>query len=146
MNFGNSLADWTPRISGPTAFSARSTLHSKSACGVYAYEYGRTPATGWCWMKGFCSWFALFMAISVPNLAVSQDSEKTQLLEVVVTTHDVSRTETLIYLRVFSDGLAEAHPTRRVDFRNCSQASTDSVAGNGQTPGVPFPFKNAELG
>jgi hypothetical protein len=69
-------------------------------------------------MKGFCLLFALFVAISVPNLAVSQDSEKTQLLEVVVTTHDVSRTETLIYLRVFSDGSAEGHPTRRVDFRN----------------------------
>src|SRR6266481_6489720 len=49
---------------------------------------------------------------------VSQGSEKTQVLEVVLTTHDVSRTETLIYLRVFSDGSAEAHPTRRVDFRN----------------------------
>jgi hypothetical protein len=69
-------------------------------------------------MKGFYWLFALFMAISVPNPAVSPDSEKTQLLEVVVTTHDVSRTETLIYLRVFSDGSTEAHPTRRVDFRN----------------------------
>jgi len=41
-----------------------------------------------------------------------------QILEVIVTTYDVSRTETLIYLRVFSDGSAEAHPTRKVDFRN----------------------------
>jgi hypothetical protein len=39
------------------------------------------------------------------------------LLEVVLTTYDVSRTETLVYLRVFSDGSAEAHPMREVDFR-----------------------------
>ncbi len=69
-------------------------------------------------MKGFSWLFALFMAIGVPNPIVSQGSEKTRVLEVVLTTHDVSRTETLIYLRVFSDGSAEAHPTRRVDFRN----------------------------
>src|SRR5271155_3726287 len=62
--------------------------------------------------------FALLPAISIPNTVVSQNSEKTQVLEVVVTTHDVSRTETLIYLRVFSDGSAEANPTTKVDFRN----------------------------
>jgi len=65
------------------------------------------------------SWlFALLLVVTVPNPMASQDSEKTQVLEVIATTYDVSRTETLVYLRVFSDGSAEAHPTRKVDFRN----------------------------
>ena|SRR5258708_2612369 len=69
-------------------------------------------------MKCFFRLFALLLVITVPKPVVSQDSERTQILEVVVTTYDVSRTETLIYLRVFSDGSAEAHPTRKIDFRN----------------------------
>src|SRR5689334_13618061 len=69
-------------------------------------------------MKRFCWLFAVILVIIVSVPAVSQDSGKSQILEVVVTTYDVSRTETLIYLRVFSDGSAEAHPTRKVDFRN----------------------------
>jgi hypothetical protein len=65
------------------------------------------------------SWlFTALLVITVRVPAASQDSEKKQILEVVVTTYDISRTETLIYLRVFSDGSAEAHPTRKVDFRN----------------------------
>jgi hypothetical protein len=62
--------------------------------------------------------FTLLLLVIVPNAAVSQEPQKTQLLEVVVTTYDVSRTETLIYLPVFSGGSVEAHPTRKVDFRN----------------------------
>jgi len=69
-------------------------------------------------MKSLRWFFTFLLLIIVPNLAVSQEPQKTQLLEVVVTTSDVSRTETLVYLRVFSDGSAEAHPTRKVDFRN----------------------------
>ena len=69
-------------------------------------------------MKYLCWLFMAFLLTTLPNTLVSQDSEKTQVLEVVVTTHDVSRTETLIYIRVYSDGSAEAHPTREVDFRN----------------------------
>jgi hypothetical protein len=45
--------------------------------------------------------FSLLLAITVPNPLVSQVSEKTRVLEVVVPTHDVTRIETLIYLRVF---------------------------------------------
>ena len=69
-------------------------------------------------MKSLRWLFGLLLVITAPNPVGSQDFTKTQVLEVVVTTHDVSRTETLIYLRVFSDGSAEAHPTRKVDFRD----------------------------
>jgi hypothetical protein len=69
--------------------------------------------------KWFFRLFTLLLAIAaVPNSVVSQGFERTQILEVVVTSRNVSRIETLIYLRVFSDGSAEAHPTRKVDFRN----------------------------
>lgn len=68
--------------------------------------------------KCICCLFAALLVVRAPSPAGSQDPGKTQLLEAVVTTYDVSRTETLIYLRVFSDGSAEAHPTRKVDFRN----------------------------
>ena len=47
-----------------------------------------------------------------------QASKPSPLLEVILTTYDVSRTETLVYLRVLSDGHAEAHSMRQVDFRN----------------------------
>jgi hypothetical protein len=47
----------------------------------------------------------------------SQESQRTLLLEVILTTSEIDRTETLVYLRVFSDGSAEAHPMREVDFR-----------------------------
>jgi len=66
----------------------------------------------------FCWLCAVLLGLIVPNPAVPQDSPKTLLLEVITTTYDVSRTETLVYLRLFSDGSAEAHPTRKVDFRN----------------------------
>lgn len=40
------------------------------------------------------------------------------LLEVVRNSWSVERDETLVYLRVYSDGLAEAHPMKKVDFRD----------------------------
>jgi hypothetical protein len=43
---------------------------------------------------------------------------RTVLLDVVKKSYDVEGDETLIYLRVYSDGLAEAHPMREVDFRH----------------------------
>ena len=58
----------------------------------------------------------LLLSLAIPKLVDSQES-KTSLIEVILTTYDVSRTETLVYLRVFSDGSAEAHPMREVDFR-----------------------------
>jgi hypothetical protein len=56
----------------------------------------------------------------MPKAMAQQDSKKGPLLEVIFTTYDVTRTETLVYLRVFSDGHAEAHATRQVDFRRIS--------------------------
>jgi hypothetical protein len=57
------------------------------------------------------------LSLAFPRLVNSQDIQRTPLLEVILTTYDVSRTETLVYLRVFSNGSAEAHPMREVDFR-----------------------------
>ncbi len=59
----------------------------------------------------------LLLSLAIPKLTDPQESQKNPLLEVILTTYDVSRTETLVYLRVFSDGSAEAHPMREVDFR-----------------------------
>jgi hypothetical protein len=47
-----------------------------------------------------------------------QKAPRTVLLEVVRKSWSVERNETLIYLRVYSDGLAEAHPMKDVDFRD----------------------------
>jgi len=58
------------------------------------------------------------LASSIPTLMAQQESKPNPLLEVILTTYDVSRTETLVYLRVLSDGHAEAHSMRQVDFRN----------------------------
>lgn len=60
----------------------------------------------------------LLARTAIPNSAVSQDFERTQIIQVVLTSYTTSRVETLIYLRVYSDGSAEAHSTRKVDFRN----------------------------
>ena len=59
----------------------------------------------------------LLSALGLPRPVDPQESQRTLLLEVILTTYDISRTETLVYLRVFSDGSAEAHPMREVDFR-----------------------------
>jgi hypothetical protein len=69
-------------------------------------------------MKCFRLLFILLLAATAASALISQDSGKNQILEVVSTTYNISRTETLVYLRVFSDGSAEAHPTRKIDFRN----------------------------
>jgi hypothetical protein len=47
-----------------------------------------------------------------------KENRGTVLLEVVRHSWDVEREETLVYLRVYSSGLAEAHPMKEVDFRN----------------------------
>jgi hypothetical protein len=56
----------------------------------------------------------VFVTHSMP----SQNRPRTMLLEVVRNSWDVERNETLVYLRVYSDGFAEAHPMRKVDFRD----------------------------
>ena len=56
----------------------------------------------------------LFVVQGVAN----QSPVRTVLLEVVRNSWDAERNETLIYVRVFSDGFAEAHSMRKVDFRD----------------------------
>jgi hypothetical protein len=70
------------------------------------------------WSKRLYILLALspFLAFSLPVEA--QQPRRTLLLDVITTTSDIYRTETLVYLRVYSDGSAEAHPTHEVDFRS----------------------------
>jgi hypothetical protein len=57
--------------------------------------------------------------IFVQNQAPAQGKPNGDILfEVVHNSWDVERDETLVYLRVYSNGFAEAHPMRKVDFRN----------------------------
>jgi hypothetical protein len=55
-----------------------------------------------------------FLAFSA---RVEAQQSRTLLLDTIATNSDIHRTETLVYLRVYSDGFAEAHPTHEVDFR-----------------------------
>jgi hypothetical protein len=68
-------------------------------------------------MKQFLVLLLLLLWLAIPMLAEPQEARRSVILEVIRTTYDISRTETLVYLRVFSDGSAEAHPTYKVDFR-----------------------------
>jgi hypothetical protein len=70
-----------------------------------------------CVKKRLLASFLLLFSLAFPSLVDPQESQRTLLLDVILTTYDVSRTETLVYLRVFSNGSAEAHPMREVDFR-----------------------------
>ena len=56
-------------------------------------------------MKSLKLSFVLFSSLVLPKVADPQDSQQHLLLEAILTNYDVSRTETLVYLRVFSDGL-----------------------------------------
>jgi len=57
------------------------------------------------------------LSLTCSSLTGTQEVKNNLLLEVIQTTYDVTRKETLIYLRVYTDGTAEAHPMRDVDFR-----------------------------
>jgi len=61
--------------------------------------------------------FVVLLVLSLPKLTNPQTIQHIRMFEVILKTYDVTRTETLVYLRVFSDGSAEAHPMREVDFR-----------------------------
>lgn len=61
--------------------------------------------------------FLLLLSLAIPKLVCPQESKTSPLLEVILVTYDASRTETLVYLRLFPNGSAEAHPMREVDFR-----------------------------
>jgi hypothetical protein len=81
------------------------------------------------------------LLLSFPKLLNPQESQKSSLLEVILTTYNVSRTETLVYLRVFSDGSAEAHPMREVDFRTIAlkkvQISSSEITALRELLGSP---------
>jgi hypothetical protein len=59
----------------------------------------------------------LSLSLSMTAVAKPQELSRNVEIEVIRTTYDIRRTETLVYLRVFSDGSAEGHPTANVDFR-----------------------------
>lgn len=81
-------------------------------------------------MKRLMGSFLLLLSLALPKAIEPQDSQKNLLLEVILTTYDVDRTETLVYLRVFSDGSAEAHPMREVDFRTLALRKTQISSGD----------------
>jgi hypothetical protein len=70
----------------------------------------------------------LVCACAFPQEPAQQSSPKTVLLEVLRKSWDAQRNETLVYLRVYSDGLAEAHPMLKVDFRNLDLAKKHLAA------------------
>ena len=65
----------------------------------------------------------LLFSLALLGSAGPEEVQPTLLLEVILTTYDVGRTEALVYLRVFSNGSAEAHPMRDGDFRTWSLKS-----------------------
>jgi hypothetical protein len=71
------------------------------------------------WTK--CLYVLLVLAFLTP--AKAQQSSRTLLLEAIATTYDIHRTETLVYVRVYSDGFADAHPTHEVDFSRLRKKS-----------------------
>jgi len=83
-------------------------------------------------MKSLHVSFLLLLSLAIPKPTDPQEAQKGLSLEVILTTYDVSRTETLVYLRVFTDGSAEAHPMREVDFRTLTlkkaQVSSSDLA------------------
>lgn len=56
--------------------------------------------------------------LAAAQTAPRAGSERTPLLEVVRMSWSIERDETLLYLRVYSDGFAEADPMKQVDFRH----------------------------
>jgi hypothetical protein len=61
-----------------------------------------------------------------------QNPKRTVLFEVVRNSWDAQRQETLVYLRVYSDGFAEAHSMKKIDLRHVEfekkQLSGDELA------------------
>jgi hypothetical protein len=69
----------------------------------------------------FGFWLGITCLVSVATFAQgvsSHNSSRKLLLDVVRKSWSVERKEALVYLRVYTDGTAESHPMRKVDFRN----------------------------
>jgi hypothetical protein len=81
----------------------------------------------------FVALTAVASSLFVAHGTSIQNSPRTVILEVVRNSWDTERNETLVYLRVYSDGFAEAHPMRKVDFRDVrfatKQLSADELGG-----------------
>ena len=69
------------------------------------------------WSKHLFVLLVLLFFLAFSASVEAQQPRKTSLLDAIATTSDIHRTETLVYLRIYSDGFAEAHPTHEVDFR-----------------------------
>jgi hypothetical protein len=66
-----------------------------------------------------CTAFLLTSGLLVSTqTSPAANSERTPVLEVVRSSWSVERDETLLYIRVYSDGFAEADPMKQVDFRD----------------------------
>jgi hypothetical protein len=80
--------------------------------------------------KYFFVWACL---VSLPSLAQepkhNSAAPRTVLFEVVRNSWDAQRNETLLYLRVYSDGFAEADPMQKIDFRNI-RLETKQLSGD----------------
>ncbi len=68
-------------------------------------------------MNRFHVFLSLLLLLTLPELAEPQQPNRILLLDVIRTTYNIERTETLVYLRVYTDGFTEAHPMYEVDFR-----------------------------
>jgi hypothetical protein len=71
-----------------------------------------------------CSWFLAILLTALGCQPVSLETPPTPkpqrkvLLEVIQHTSSITKSERLVYLRVFFDGTAECHPERNVDYSN----------------------------
>ncbi len=79
----------------------------------------------YCWV-----FFSLLLSLIFLEVTEPQESTRKLALEVVLKSYDIHRVETLVYLRVFSDGYAEAHPTHDVDFRTLTLKHAQIPAGD----------------
>lgn len=68
----------------------------------------------------------LVSVLLVTRGTARQVSSRSVLLEVIRNSWNVERDETLVYVRVYSDGFAEAHSMKKVDFRDI-QLSTKQL-------------------
>jgi hypothetical protein len=74
-------------------------------------------------MRGWACVFAIVVALlacgTVPHEPTTlPEPERKLLLEVIQDTSSITGSVRLVYLRAFSDGTAECHPSRNVDYSN----------------------------
>jgi hypothetical protein len=72
---------------------------------------------------------ALACTLGLSQEPAQQGAPRTVLFEVIRNSWDAQRNETLVYLRVYSDGFAETHPMLKVDFRSI-EFTKKQLSGN----------------